>query len=165
MPSWHQYLNTTFLSIFRPIDYLTPLGSSNVNSRCKLNKRRSCHEQQLLCICIIIVILYFQLWWPAAINPMFAESHKVFAIRYLYLHSPFVFPYTGTSNIQCSMFNVQCSMFNVQCSMFNVQILDVWHVWEGCSQRQGQRSWNWNWGRVHCLQKGLILSQAKCLVL
>ena len=63
---WHQYLNTTFLSIFRPIDYLTPLGSSNVNSRCKLNKRRSCHEQQLLCICIIIVILYFQLGFLVA---------------------------------------------------------------------------------------------------
>ena len=46
----------------------------------------------LFCICIIILILYFfnfvALWWPAAINPMFAESNKVFAIRYLLFAQP-----------------------------------------------------------------------------
>ena len=36
---------------------------------------------------------------------------------------------------------------NVQCSMFNLPILDVWHAWEGCSYRQGQRSRIWKWGR------------------
>ena len=52
-------------------------------------------------------------WWPAAINPMFAESSKVFAIQIWYLHSqiwylhnPLCLFYTGTSNIKCSMF--QC---------------------------------------------------------
>ena len=75
-----------------------------------------------------------------------------------YLRNSLCLFYAGTSNIKCLMFNVQCSMFNVP-------ILDVSHMWGGCSQRQGQRPWNWKWGRMHCLQNGLILSQAKCVVL
>ena len=38
---WHQYLNKTFLSFSRPIDYLRPWGSSDVHSRCSLHLRRS----------------------------------------------------------------------------------------------------------------------------
>ena len=152
--------------------YVHPTWKGSINNddmRNATNELQIFVSSSLFCIlhflCIIITILHFQLWWPAAMNPMFAESHKVFGFRYLYLHSqiwylrkPLCLFYAGTSNIKCLMFNVHCSMFNVP-------ILDVWHMWVGCSQRQGQRSWNWKWGRMHCLQNGLILSQAKCLVL
>ena len=49
--------------------------------------------------------------------------------------------------------------------MFNVPILDVWHVWEGCGRDGGKGPEIGDEGDVHCLQNGLMLSQAKCLVL
>ena len=55
-----------------------------------------------LCLCVvfvfvfvffvIIIILYFQLWWPAAMNAMFAESHKAFAIQICICTAPLIFP-------------------------------------------------------------------------
>ena len=76
-----------------------------------------------LCLCVvfvfvfvffvIIIILYFQLWWPAAMNAMFAESHKAFAIqicictaKFDICATPFVF-----STLEHRTLNVQCSMF------------------------------------------------------
>ena len=43
--------------------------------------------------------------------------------------------------------------------------LDVWHAGRGVANDRGKGPEIGNEGDVHCLQNGLILSQAKCIVL
>ena len=77
----------------------------------------------LFCVCIIIVILYFQLGFLVAGGNKYhvcreqqSVCHPIFDIctaKFDICTTPFVF-----STLEHRTLNVQCSMFNVQCSMF-----------------------------------------------